>query len=285
MPFGGGSGIVGGTTAVPGCISLDTKRLDRLRLDPISRVARAQAGIFGVDLERRLNAEAVLARALPTVAPFQHGRRLGGDAGLRHLFDPARQHRGPRRRARSRPPRRGGAADATESALRHRPESGRALPRLGRDARRDHRGRALGPSARRAPGLDELRLPGRFGPGSTPSARSSRPAPGPASSASTTPARRRTSSRRSTCRRRRASSSSSTRGRGSWSPRTGRRWAIAPVGRAAGRDLGDEPALPLVADAVRHERPGPRQQPVTAASPTRSKSPASGETSRPSTTR
>jgi alkyldihydroxyacetonephosphate synthase len=55
VPFGGGSGIVGGTSAVRGCISLDTKRLNELRVDPISMVAHAQAGIFGADLERQLN--------------------------------------------------------------------------------------------------------------------------------------------------------------------------------------------------------------------------------------
>jgi alkyldihydroxyacetonephosphate synthase len=55
VPFGGGSGIVGGTVPPPGCISLDTKRLDRLSVDPISLVASAGAGIAGVELEQRLN--------------------------------------------------------------------------------------------------------------------------------------------------------------------------------------------------------------------------------------
>jgi alkyldihydroxyacetonephosphate synthase len=55
VPFGGGSGIVGGTSAVQGCISLDTKKLTRLEIDPVSMVSHAQAGIFGVDLERQLN--------------------------------------------------------------------------------------------------------------------------------------------------------------------------------------------------------------------------------------
>jgi alkyldihydroxyacetonephosphate synthase len=75
IPFGGGSGIVGGTTAVPGCISLDTKRLDRLRIDPISLVAWAQAGIFGVDLERRLNAEGVSLGHFPQSL---HSSTVGG---------------------------------------------------------------------------------------------------------------------------------------------------------------------------------------------------------------
>jgi len=55
VPFGGGSGIVGGTVPPPGCISLDTKRLDRLSIDPVSLVVRAGAGMTGVELERRLN--------------------------------------------------------------------------------------------------------------------------------------------------------------------------------------------------------------------------------------
>lgn len=55
VPFGGGSGIVGGTVPPPGCISLDTKRLDRLSVDQTSLVAYVGAGIIGVELERRLN--------------------------------------------------------------------------------------------------------------------------------------------------------------------------------------------------------------------------------------
>jgi alkyldihydroxyacetonephosphate synthase len=56
IPFGGGSGIVGGTTPVPGCLSLDTKRLTGLRVDATSAVAYAGAGLWGADLERSLNA-------------------------------------------------------------------------------------------------------------------------------------------------------------------------------------------------------------------------------------
>jgi alkyldihydroxyacetonephosphate synthase len=55
VPFGGGSGIVGGTLPVPGCISLDTKRLNRLRLDETSLVAYAGAGWWGGQLEAHLN--------------------------------------------------------------------------------------------------------------------------------------------------------------------------------------------------------------------------------------
>jgi alkyldihydroxyacetonephosphate synthase len=65
VPVGGGSGIVGGTVATPGCISLDTKRLDRLRIDPISGVAFAQAGIVGFDLEQQLNEAGFSAGQFP----------------------------------------------------------------------------------------------------------------------------------------------------------------------------------------------------------------------------
>ena len=155
----------------------------------------------GRDRRRRAGAAVERARLfagpLPAIALLQHGRRLGGDAGLRHLLDAARQHRGPRRRSRSRAPRRRGAARAAESALRDRPESRRNLPRLRGRARRDHRGGALGaPAPREHRSGRATRFP-RFTLGWTPSARSSRPARGRASSGSTTPAKRRTSSLRS----------------------------------------------------------------------------------------
>ena len=75
VPFGGGSGIVGGTAAPSGCISLDTKRLDRLRVDPVSLVANAQAGIVGVDLERRLNG---LGYSLGHFPQSLHSSTVGG---------------------------------------------------------------------------------------------------------------------------------------------------------------------------------------------------------------
>jgi alkyldihydroxyacetonephosphate synthase len=55
VAFGGGSGIVGGTTPAPGCLSLDTKRLNGLRVETTSLVAYAGAGLWGADLERSLN--------------------------------------------------------------------------------------------------------------------------------------------------------------------------------------------------------------------------------------
>ena len=45
----------GGTTPAPGCLSLDTKRLNSLRVEATSLVAYAGAGLWGIDLERSLN--------------------------------------------------------------------------------------------------------------------------------------------------------------------------------------------------------------------------------------
>jgi alkyldihydroxyacetonephosphate synthase len=61
IPFGGGSSISGSLQAEPGetrpVISLDMTRLNRvLSIDSASQLARVQAGVFGPDLERQLNA-------------------------------------------------------------------------------------------------------------------------------------------------------------------------------------------------------------------------------------
>jgi alkyldihydroxyacetonephosphate synthase len=62
IPFGGGTSISGSLEAPGGerrpVISLDLHRLDRvLEIDPVSRLARVQAGVFGPELERQLSAQ------------------------------------------------------------------------------------------------------------------------------------------------------------------------------------------------------------------------------------
>jgi alkyldihydroxyacetonephosphate synthase len=62
VPFGGGSSISGSLEAEPGeprpVISVDMSRLDRvLWVDATSQLACVQAGVFGPDLERQLNAQ------------------------------------------------------------------------------------------------------------------------------------------------------------------------------------------------------------------------------------
>ncbi|MCL6580104.1 MAG: FAD-binding oxidoreductase, partial [Firmicutes bacterium] len=55
IPFGGGSGVLGGTTPVAAGVAVDLKRLDRvLAVDDASLTATAQAGILAVDLEATL---------------------------------------------------------------------------------------------------------------------------------------------------------------------------------------------------------------------------------------
>jgi alkyldihydroxyacetonephosphate synthase len=59
VPFGGGTSVVGGVSALRGgkaaVIALDLTRLDRLVLvDPVSRIAVLQAGVRGPDAERLL---------------------------------------------------------------------------------------------------------------------------------------------------------------------------------------------------------------------------------------
>jgi alkyldihydroxyacetonephosphate synthase len=61
IPFGGGSSISGSLETEPGetrpVISVDMARLNRvLEVDATSQLARVQAGVFGPDLERQLNA-------------------------------------------------------------------------------------------------------------------------------------------------------------------------------------------------------------------------------------
>ncbi|WCB93405.1 hypothetical protein DSM104299_02118 [Baekduia alba] len=61
IPFGGGTNISGSLEVPAGetrpVVSIDLGRLDRvLEIDEASRLARVQAGVFGPDLERQLNA-------------------------------------------------------------------------------------------------------------------------------------------------------------------------------------------------------------------------------------
>ena len=55
IPFGGGSGVLGGTIALTGGVIVDTKRLDRvLDINETGLYVTAQTGILGVDLETAL---------------------------------------------------------------------------------------------------------------------------------------------------------------------------------------------------------------------------------------
>jgi alkyldihydroxyacetonephosphate synthase len=80
IPFGGGSSISGSLEAAASekrpVVSIDLGRLDQvLSIDRTSRLARVQAGVFGPDLERQLNAQGYTFGHFPD--SFTHST-LGG---------------------------------------------------------------------------------------------------------------------------------------------------------------------------------------------------------------
>jgi alkyldihydroxyacetonephosphate synthase len=81
IPFGGGTSVVGGLEVPPQLadrifLSLDLARLNRvLEVDPVSRLARVEAGILGPDLEAALQAQGVTLGHYPQSFEFS---TLGG---------------------------------------------------------------------------------------------------------------------------------------------------------------------------------------------------------------
>ncbi|MFT7623405.1 MAG: alkyldihydroxyacetonephosphate synthase [Myxococcota bacterium] len=56
IPFGGGSGVVGGTVPIRGGVIVDTKRMNRVvAIDDVDLTVTAQGGINGMHLEEELN--------------------------------------------------------------------------------------------------------------------------------------------------------------------------------------------------------------------------------------
>ena len=52
VPYGGGGGVTGGATPVPGCVMVDTKRMDAIGpLDPVSGLVTVEPGVIGQNLE------------------------------------------------------------------------------------------------------------------------------------------------------------------------------------------------------------------------------------------
>ena len=57
VPYGGGSGVLGGAVPPPGALVIDLRAMDRLLdLDETSLLARAEAGMMGGDYERAVTA-------------------------------------------------------------------------------------------------------------------------------------------------------------------------------------------------------------------------------------
>ena len=66
VPYGGGSGIVGGALACPGAVIVDLKRLSRIiNIDSVSLTATVEAGILGKVLEDELNAHGLTCGHFP----------------------------------------------------------------------------------------------------------------------------------------------------------------------------------------------------------------------------
>jgi alkyldihydroxyacetonephosphate synthase len=72
IPFGAGSSVVGGVepviegTRLKGAISLDLRHFDRVvEIDPVSRAARIEAGVFGPALEAQLRPHGLTLRHFP----------------------------------------------------------------------------------------------------------------------------------------------------------------------------------------------------------------------------
>lgn len=81
IPFGGGTSVVGGVeprgvSDYAGVVSLDLGRLDQIiEVDPVSRAARIQAGMFGPALEQALRPHGLTLRHFPQSFEFS---TLGG---------------------------------------------------------------------------------------------------------------------------------------------------------------------------------------------------------------
>jgi alkyldihydroxyacetonephosphate synthase len=81
IPYGGGSSVVRGVEAdvgerYAGALSIDLRRLDRvLEVDPVSRAAHIQAGIYGPALEEALRPQGLTLRHFPQSFEFS---TLGG---------------------------------------------------------------------------------------------------------------------------------------------------------------------------------------------------------------
>lgn len=80
IPYGGGSSVVGGIEPRFGgerpAVTIDLTRLDRvLEVDPVSRAARIQAGVFGPHLEDQLRPHGLTLRHFPQSFEFS---TLGG---------------------------------------------------------------------------------------------------------------------------------------------------------------------------------------------------------------
>jgi alkyldihydroxyacetonephosphate synthase len=92
IPFGAGSGVLGGTLPLSCEVMVDMKRINRLlQIDEIDGTARVQAGMNGGQFEAALNAQGYSANHLPQSI---HMSTVGGWAACRGAGQASSQPRG-----------------------------------------------------------------------------------------------------------------------------------------------------------------------------------------------
>jgi len=89
VPAGGGSGVCGAVRAEPGDVVLDLGGLDGVEIDEADLLVRAQAGVNGMELERRLNQRGLTLGHFPSSLPVATvgglvSTRSSGQESTRH---------------------------------------------------------------------------------------------------------------------------------------------------------------------------------------------------------
>ena len=70
VPFGGGSGLMGGALSIRRCVAVDLRRMNRIvEIDPAARSARSQSGVVLEALDQRLNEAGLILGHDPWTLP------------------------------------------------------------------------------------------------------------------------------------------------------------------------------------------------------------------------
>ena len=70
VPFGGGSGLMGGALSIRPCVAVDLRHMDTIiEIDPVARSARVQAGVVLEALDQKLNEQGFILGHDPWTVP------------------------------------------------------------------------------------------------------------------------------------------------------------------------------------------------------------------------
>jgi len=70
VPFGGGSGLMGGALSIGACLPVDLRQMDKvIEIDAAARSARAQAGVVLESLDQKLNEQGLILGHDPWTVP------------------------------------------------------------------------------------------------------------------------------------------------------------------------------------------------------------------------